>query len=131
MAKQEVSPTKLVEDHKPKYVKFKYIFKDDSLLEELLKERFDMTTLDTIMNDDLVNAALLADFKEYERDIVGKAKDPTFLDDGIIISKHLITKADKKLLKVYIGFFTYNESRYVAVKFEYERFVIVEVFNLI
>ena len=131
MAKQEVSSTELVEDHKPKHVKFKYIFKDDSLLEELLKERFDMTTLDTIMNDDLVNAALLADFKEYERNIVGKAKDPTFLDDGIIISKKLITKADKKLLKVHIGFFTYNESRYVAVKFEYERFVIVEVFNLI
>lgn len=131
MAKQEVSPSKLVDDHKPKYVKYKYIFKDDTLLEELLKERFDMTTLDTIMNDDLVNAALEASFKEYERDIVGKAKEPTFLDDGIIISKRLITKADKKLLKVYIGFFTYEDTRHVAVKFEYERFVIVEVFNLI
>ena len=84
-----------------------------------------------LIKDDLVNAALEADFKEYEREIVGKAKEPTFLDDGIIISKHLITKADKKLLKVYIGFFTYNDSRHVAVKFEYERFVIIEVFNLI
>ena len=33
MAKKEVSPVELVETHKPKNVKFKYIFTDDSLLQ--------------------------------------------------------------------------------------------------
>ena len=131
MAKQEIPPSKLVEDHKPKYVKFKYIFTDESLLTELSREQYDISTLDTIMNDDLVNAALEANYEDYDREIVGKSKEPSFLANGIIISKRMITKADKKLQKVSLGFFSLNESRYLAVKFIYERFFIIEIYNLI
>jgi hypothetical protein len=131
MAKKDVSPEELVETHKPKFVKYKYIFTDESLLTELLQLKYDMTTLDTIGNDALVNAALEAPFTEYDRTVVGKSTSPSFLDNGIIISKRLITKADKKLLKVSVGRFMFNDSQFVAIKFTYERFEIVEVFNLI
>lgn len=131
MAKKDVSPEELVETHKPKFVKYKYIFTDESLLTELLQLKYDMTTLDTIGNDELVNTALEASFTEYDRTVVGKSTAPSFLDNGIIISKRLITKADKKLLKVSVGRFMFNGSQFVAIKFTYERFEIVEVFNLI
>ena len=38
MAKKDVSPSELVETHKPKNFKFKYIFTDDTLLDELIAE---------------------------------------------------------------------------------------------
>lgn len=128
--KKEVTPTELVVSHKPKNFKFKYIFTDDTLLKELMESDFDISSLDTICDDELVEAALGAEFTMYERDIIGKAKNPTIMDDGIIISKKMVTKADKKLLGVYIGFFEYN-TKHIAIKLHYERFDIIEIFNLI
>ena len=61
MAKKELTPDELVDTHKPKHVKYKYVFTDDALLNDLLAMHYDMTTLDTICNDDLVNAALEAE----------------------------------------------------------------------
>lgn len=128
--KKEVTPEELVESHKPKNFKFKYIFTDDQLLSDLMNSGFDITTLDTICDDELVNAALAANYTMYERDIIGKAKNPTIMDDGIIISKKMVTKADKKLLGVHIGFFDYK-TRHIAIKLQYEKFCIIEIFNLI
>lgn len=130
MAKKDVSPSELVETHKPKNFKFKYIFTDDTLLDELIAEGYDVSSLDTILDDDLVNAALSADYTRYDREIVGKAKNPTIRDDGIIISKKMVTKADKKLLGVYLGFFDYI-TKHCVVKLQYERFDIIEIFNLL
>lgn len=131
MAKKEVSVDELVETHKPKNVKFKYIFTDDSLLDELVHMKYDISTLDTILNDNLVEAALCAHYRDYERDIIGKSNEPHFLDNGVVVSKKLVTKADKKLQKVSIGFFVYNDAHYVAIKLVYERFAILEIFALI
>lgn len=130
MAKKEVTPGELVDSHKPKNFKFKYIFTDPSLLDELIEIGYDVSTLDTICDDELVNAALGAECKRYDREIIGKAKNPTIRDDGIIISKKMVTKADKKLHAVYLGFFNYH-TQHVVVKLEYERFTIIEIFNLI
>lgn len=130
MSKKDVSPQDLVESHKPKNFKYKYIFTDESLLKELIDSNYDMSTLDTICDDELVKNALNAEMTMYERNIVGKAKEPSVLDNGVIISKKLVTKADKKLLGVYVGFFHYN-SHHVVIKLRYERFDIIEIFNLI
>ena len=130
-SKKELTAVELVETHKPKNFKFKYIFNDDSLLKALMDDpEFDISSLDTINDDELVEAALGTEYTMYEREIVGKAKCPTIMDDGIIISKKMITKADKKLLGVYIGFFECR-SRHVCIKFHYEKFDIIEIFNLI
>lgn len=128
--KKELTPDELVESHKPKNFKFKYIFTDESLLSDLMNSDFDMSSLDTICDDELVEEALKTEFTMYERDIIGKAKNPTIMDDGIIISKKMITKADKKLLGVYMGFFD-HKTRHLCVKFHYEKFDIIEIFNLI
>jgi hypothetical protein len=130
MASKVLTPQELVDTHKPKHFKFKYIFTDESLLAELMNSDYDITTLDTICDDKLVEAALAAECKVYERTIVGKAKEPTFLDNGIIVSKKMVTKADKKLLNVQIGFFSYI-TRHCVIKLHYERFDIIEIFNLI
>lgn len=129
-AKKTLTAEELVETHKPKNFKYKYIFNDDSLIAELMQNNYDMSTLDTICNDDLVEKALSADFTMYERTIIGKAKEPSIIDEGIIISKKMVTKADKKLLGVYVGFFEY-QSKYIAIKLHYERFDIIEIFNLL
>lgn len=131
MAKIELTAEQIVETHKPKNFKFKYLFKDEELIGELMNSDYDITQLDTICDDNLVNAALEANYQEYQRTIVGKAKEPTVLDNGVIVSKKMVTKADKKLLGVYIGFFSYKESRYVGVKLGYERFDILEIFSLV
>ncbi len=128
--KKVITPQELVETHKPKNFKFKYIFTDVSLLEELMNSDYDVTSLDTICDDDLVEAALGAECRLYERSIIGKAKEPTVLDDGIIISKKMATKADKKLKGVYLGFFDFH-TRHLVVKLRYERFDIIEIFNLV
>lgn len=128
--KKQLTPQELVESHKPKNFKYKYIFNDDQLLSDLMNSGYDMSSLDTICDDKLVEKALQADFIMYEREIVGKAKEPSILNDGIIISKKMVTKADKKLLGVYVGFFEYN-SRHIAIKLHYEKFDIIEIFNLI
>lgn len=128
--KKQLTPQELVESHKPKNFKYKYIFNDDQLLADLMNSGYDMSSLDTICDDKLVEKALQADFIMYEREVVGKAKEPSILNDGVIISKKMVTKADKKLLGVYVGFFEYN-SRHIAIKLHYEKFDIIEIFNLI
>lgn len=128
--KKELTPQELVESHKPKNFKYKYIFNDDQLLADLMNSGYDMSSLDTICNDDLVEKALQSDFTMYEREIVGKAKEPSILDNGVIISKKMVTKADKKLLGLYVGFFDYI-SRHIAIKLHYEKFDIIEIFNLV
>ena len=128
--KKELTPQELVESHKPKNFKYKYIFNDDQLLADLMNSGYDMSSLDTICNDDLVEKALQSDFTMYEREIVGKAKEPSILDNGVIISKKMVTKADKKLLGLYVGFFDYN-SRHIVIKLHYEKFDIIEIFNLV
>lgn len=131
MAKKDISPEELVETHKPKNVKFKYIFIDDTLLNDLLVAKYPIDTLDTIGDDKLAEAAMFAEYRDYERTIVGKSNAPVFLDNGIVVSKKLVTKADKKLQKISIGFFIYNDAHYVAIKLIYERFAILEIFSLL
>lgn len=130
MASKDKSISEIVNDHKPKNYKFKFIVKDETLWKELEECEYDISTLDTINDSDLTVAALNTSFKEYPRETVSSAKKPTSLDDGVIISKKMITKADKKLQSVNIGFFTYDNVRYVCVKFVYERFDIIEIFIL-
>lgn len=129
-SKETLTPEKLVESHKPKNFKYKYIFNDEEFLNELLSSGYDMSSLDTIDDDHLVEAALSTNFTMYERTIVGKAKEPSILDDGVVISKKMVTKADKKLLGLYVGFFDYN-TKHIAIKLHYEKFDIIEIFNLI
>jgi len=130
-SKKELSISELVETHKPKNFKYKYIFTDDSIFDQLVNEGYDVLSLDTIENDDLVQAALNAHYDEYDSSIIGKAKEPTIMNDGIIVSKKMVTKAGKKLLKFMMGFFNYGEYRYIAIKMHYEKFDILEIFVLI
>lgn len=121
----------LIKSHRPKYVKYKYIFKDDELLVDLYHTPdFDSSILDTILDDELVQKALECNFHKYERDTIAKAKQPTILDNGIILSKKLITKADKKLEGIYVGTFEFRNILYVSMKFKYEFFDILEIFIL-
>lgn len=132
MAKKIESYGELVESHKPKNFKYKYIFHDDEVLKALETEQYDISSLDTIVNDELVNQALQSTvFTTYERETVARAKEPTILENGVIISKRMVTKADKKLKGVHVGPFTYNGTQYIAVKLEYEKFEILEIFILI
>lgn len=130
MAKKDIiKMSELVETHRPKYFKHKFIVNDE-YLRELEEEGYDLSRLDTIHNDQLVIAALEAPYKEYERTIVGKAKEPSRLEDGIIISKKMVTKADKKLQSVGVGRFIFDETEYVSIKLRYEKFDIIELFIL-
>lgn len=130
MASKDKSISEIVNDHKPKNYKFKFIVKDETLWKELEEQQYDISSLDTINDSDLTVAALNTSFKEYPRETVSVAKKPTSIDNGVIISKKMITKADKKLQSVNIGFFTHNNVRYVCIKFVYERFDIIEIFIL-
>lgn len=125
----------LIMSHVPKKVpKYKFIIKDSELFEELKNDSsFNMKILDTIKNDELVNTGYNRDFDSYERDVVARAKEPTTIDEkrGIVVSKQLITKADKKLLNVCITTFDYDNASYVMIKFVYERFDIIEIFLLV
>lgn len=131
MAKPEKRLDELINDHKPKNVKFKFIPKDETLLSELSALDYDIGTLDTINDDDMVNKAINAPCQVFERTIVGKAKEPTFFGDGTMIFRKLVKKADKKLLAVHRGFFDYENSKRMVFKLEYERWFIVEIFVLI
>ena len=128
--KKQLTMAEIVESHKPKHFKYKYIINDDDVFDELLKCGYDLDSLDTIRNDSLVQKALKANFTEYQRDVVARAKEPTVLNDGVVLSKKMVTKTDKKLLGVCIGFFEYNDIRYIALKLRYERFDILEIFIL-
>ena len=135
MAKKILSASEIVESHIPKKIeKYKFIFKDEDFLNQLESEGYDISRCDTINNQQLVNTGLdQATFKSYDRVTVSKAKQPTVIDEdkGIVVSKQMITKADKKLLSVNVGTFTFQEYQYVMVKFSYEKFDIVEIFLLI
>ena len=130
MAKEKDPVTKVVEDHKPKNYKFKYIITDESLTEELMALNYDMSTLDTIKDNNLVDSALAAPYTEYPREVVASSKKPTQIEDGVLLFKQMTTKTDKKLQNVRVGFFTNNNLRYVAIRFVYERFEILEIFIL-
>lgn len=130
MAKEKDPVTKVVDDHKPKNYKFKFIIKDDSLLTELEDLNYDISSLDTINDTDLTIAAMNTEFKEYPREVVASSKKPTQIEDGVLLFKQMTTKTDKKLLNVCVGFFSHNNLRYVCIKFVYERFDIIEIFIL-
>lgn len=126
----KLTGSQIVETHKPKNYKFKYIIKDDNLLKELQESNYDISSLDTINDDDLIISATNAEFKEYPREVVTASKKPTQIEDGVLLFKQLTTKTDKKLLNVCVGFFTHLNQRYVCIKFIYERFDIIEIFIL-
>jgi hypothetical protein len=130
MAKEKDSVTKVIDDHKPKNYKFKYIIKDDTLLKELEDSNYDLSSLDTINDTDLTVAAMNSVFKEYPREVVASSKKPTQIEDGVLLFKQMTTKTDKKLQNVCVGFFSHNDLRYVCIKFVYERFDIIEIFIL-
>jgi hypothetical protein len=130
MAKEKDPVTKVVDDHKPKNYKFKYIIKDDELLKELEDSNYDLSSLDTINDTDLTVAAMNSTFKEYPREVVASSKKPTQIEDGVLLFKQMTTKTDKKLQNVCVGFFSHNDLRYVCIKFVYERFDIIEIFIL-
>jgi hypothetical protein len=79
MAKQ-IPLSQLIESHRPKYFKHKYIINDENL-RILEQDGYDLSQHDTIKNDEITKLAIEADYKEYDRTIVGKAKEPTPLDD--------------------------------------------------
>lgn len=128
--KKDEDVIKLVEDHKPKNFKFKFIITDETLTNELIEKGYDMSSLDTINNDPLVKEALNAECREYDRTIVGKAKQPTIFEDNTMITKKMVTKADKKLLCVLMGIFG-ESNNHVVIRLRYERFDIIEIFTLI
>ena len=74
--------------------------------------------------------ALSCEYVQYERDVVGKMKEPTLMNDGVIISKSMVTKSDKKLNKIGIAFFDRNNRKHVVLRMYYDRFDIIEIFIL-
>ena len=125
-----LTPQELILSHLPKKIaKYKVIIKD-ALNND---PDFDMSKLDTINNPPLVDYGYSGSFKSYDRSTVAKAKEPTVIDEdrGIVVSKQLITKTDKKLQSVDINTFTFNSNSYVMVKFVYELFDIIEIFLLV
>lgn len=120
----------LINSHKPKNFKYRYIITDESLYKELEQDNFNLDELDTIHNDELIQQALSCEYVLYERDIVGKMKEPTLMDDGVIVSKAMVTKSDKKLNKLGIAFFDRNQQKHVVVRMYYDRFDIIEIFIL-
>jgi len=130
MAKKIVTPSELVISHKPKNFKYRYIIKDDAFLKALEQEQFNFDELDTIHNDMLVHEALQCEMQLYERTIIGKAKEPTVMENGVIVSKRMVTKADKKLQQFGIGYFDYDNMHYVVMRMYYEKFDIIEIFVL-
>lgn len=130
MAKQEKPFGDIVTSHKPKNFKYYYHFHDDNDFIQLEQSGYDVSTLDTIMNPNLINAAKNANFKYYDREVVAHAKEPTILENGVIMTKKMATKTDKKLSQVGVAFFDYDMLKYVAIKLCYEKFDIYEIFIL-
>jgi hypothetical protein len=128
--KKELSLQELVESHRPKNFKYYFYFHNPDDVVELEKNGFDVTLLDTICNPELIQAAKQATFKYYERDIVAHAKEPTILEKGVIMTKQMATKTDKKLSQVGVAFFSLMNVEYVAVKLCYDKFDIYEIFIL-
>lgn len=130
MAKKELSVEEIIESHKPK--NFKYIIiPTEEFRKKIDESGYDKSNLDTINNPELTAAAIKAEFKEHDRDIIKRAKEPTRLDDGIVVSKQHVTKSDKKLLSFGIGKFFHDNRNYVAFRMKYESFDIIEIFILL
>jgi hypothetical protein len=106
------------------------VITDPTLEKELIEAGFDMTTLDTINDADLVADALAAPFQSYPREVVATSKKPTQIENGVLLFKKMVTKTDKKLQNVKVGFFQHNNLNYACIKFVYERFEIIEIFIL-
>lgn len=129
--KPPLTISEIVESHKPKHFKYKYIINDDAIYDELNEQHYDIESLDTINDDMLVQEALRSEFIEYKKeDMFHKAKEPTVFDNGVIISRKMVTKADKKLKSTFLGYFKYENRNYVALKLRYEKFDIIEIFIL-
>lgn len=120
----------LIRSHLPKTYKY-YIDIKDVTLEEELDDAFDWEILDTLKRPELVRLAKDIEYTLYERTTVASAKKPTVLDKGVVLSKNLATKTDKKLINVGVGFFKYEDMYYVSIKLIYDRFDIYEIFALI
>lgn len=129
-AKPQMTMVELIESHKPKNFKYYFDIKNDESLIELENDHYDLSNLDTIQNPQLIHAAKQATYQYYERTIVAKAKEPSVLENGVMLTKKMATKTDKKLSQVGLGYFTYDEVSYVAVKLCYEKFDIYEIFIL-
>jgi hypothetical protein len=127
---EKKTTSQIVEEHKPKNYKFKYVITDPTLEKELIEAGFDMTTLDTINDADLVADALAAPFQSYPREVVATSQKPTQIENGVLLFKKMVTKTDKKLQNVKVGFFQHNNLNYACIKFVYERFEIIEIFIL-
>lgn len=127
---EKKTTSEIIDDHKPKNYKFKFIIKDESLWKELEDAKYDISSLDTINDTNLTVAALNTSFKEYPREVVASSKKPTQIEDGVLLFKQMTTKTDKKLQNVCVGFFSHNNLRYVCIKFVYARFDIIEIFIL-
>lgn len=126
---------KFLKDFKPKNFKYKFIFTDDELQEDILKmsppdDSTIQNDLDTIKNDPLVRAAVESDFVCYGNN-VKKAKEPTSIGEGLFISKMMVSKTGKALLDVQTSRFEYEKNIYMAIKFVYEKFYILEIFIMI
>lgn len=128
MAKQSLPVNEIIESHKPKNFKYRFIITDESVYDELQSLQYDLSNLDTINDDELIQEALKADYTWYERDVVKRAKEPTIFENGVILSKKMVTKTDKKLIKIGTGFFEFRNLRYVSIRMVYERFDIIEIF---
>ena len=128
MAKQSLPINEIIESHKPKNFKYRFIITDESVYDELQSLQYDLSNLDTINDDELIQEALKADYTWYERDVVKRAKEPTIFENGVILSKKMVTKTDKKLFKIGTGFFEFRNLRYVSIRMVYERFDIIEIF---
>ena len=120
----------LIRSHLPKTYKY-YIDIKDVTLEKELDDAFDWEILDTLKRPELVRLAKDIEYSLYERTTVSSAKKPTVLDKGVVLSKNLATKTDKKLINVGVGFFKYEDMYYVSIKLIYDRFDIYEIFALI
>lgn len=125
--KQQPTLRELIESHKPKNFKYYIDMKDDGLI-ELENEGYDLAELNTINDPVLIKAAIAASYQMYDRSIVAKAKEPSILENGVMLTKKMATKTDKKLQNVGVGSFNLDDVSYVAIKLIYERFDIYEIF---
>lgn len=126
---------KFLKTFKPKNFKYKFIFTDEELQEEILRlspvdDSFIEDELDTLKNDALVREAVASEFVSFGNN-VKKAKEPTFIENGVYISKIMVSKTGKALLDVQMSYFVYENNNYVGIKFVYEKFYILEIFIII
>lgn len=130
MATKNMSLPELIMAHLPKNYKYYLELKNEDDYKILEDEKFDMALLDTINDAELITAAKQKPYKFCERDVVAHAKEPTVLERGVILSKKMATKTDKKLIQVGYAFFEHADVSYVSVLLCYERFDIYEIFIL-